>query len=130
MRVQLYLLIAVVIGFSSQSMAQLTDDNGLITSSNWLVLGPFANPFGCGLAEDQLGNHIAPSFIGCEYPEESDEVDYDSALAASTACSPLMCSRQRRRPGSSASGWRSTPRPRVDSRSTGSDSAVIHWIRP
>ncbi len=86
MRLKLYLVIAVVIGFSSQSLqAQLTDDNGLITSNNWLVLGPFANPYGCGRAEDQLGNHIAPSFIGCEYPEEFDEVDYDVGLAVSTA---------------------------------------------
>ena len=41
----------------------------------------FANPFGCAGPDDILGNHIAPSFIGCEYPVEGEEtalgVDFD-----------------------------------------------------
>lgn len=85
MRLRSYLALAVVVGCFVQPLgAQLTDNAGLITSGNWLVLGPFANPFGCGSADDMLGNHIAPSYITCEYPEEGDEIEYDPDEAVST----------------------------------------------
>ncbi len=62
-----------------------TDDNGLI--KNWLALGPFANDFGCSGPDPEplLGNHIAPTKIGCEYPDAGDPIEYDSFEAASNA---------------------------------------------
>jgi hypothetical protein len=64
----------------------LTDAEGLITSSgNWLVLGPFSNPFACqGDNGALLTNHIAPSFIHCQYPREGDTIEYDPAQSTST----------------------------------------------
>jgi hypothetical protein len=51
-----------------------TDNQGLILTSNWLALGPISNLNACtGDAARLLGNHLAPSFIQCEYPSEGDE---------------------------------------------------------
>ncbi len=56
-----------------------TDASGNLLGSSFLVLGPFTHTHGCGgPAADLEGNHIAPSQIGCLYPEEGDEVEYDS----------------------------------------------------
>jgi hypothetical protein len=63
--------------------AQLTDAQGLITS--WLQLGPFTNPFGCtGANGDLLTLHLAPSSIHCLFPEEGDEIEYDTKQASTT----------------------------------------------
>ena len=82
-------VVVVVVGLSVVSVSLLpaqdkTDFTGHITSLNWLVLGPFANPFGCGNDEDILQNHIAPSCIRCAFPELEDEIDYDPDLSVST----------------------------------------------
>jgi hypothetical protein len=64
---------------------QATDFNGLISGDNWLILGPFANPFACdGIDDDLLGNHIAPANIACQFPQDGDEINYDPAQSVST----------------------------------------------
>ena len=56
-----------------------TDANGRILGGAWSVIGPFANPFGCDPDPNVLlGNHLAPSFIGCLYPQIGDEIAYDA----------------------------------------------------
>ena len=66
--------------------AQVTDANGYITSNNWLALGPFTNDFGCsGSSQDILCDHIAPSILYCQWPQDGDEVEYDPALACTNA---------------------------------------------
>lgn len=55
------------------------------SDSNWLVLGPFKNPFACtSNAGDFLTLHLAPSSIHNMAPEDGDEVDYDPAQASTT----------------------------------------------
>ncbi len=62
-----------------------TDSTGGILSENYLILGPFEHPFKCnGPTANLRRNHIAPSEIGCLYPEAGDEVPYDPELSAST----------------------------------------------
>ena len=83
-------VLVVVVGLSIASLSSLaaqdkTDFTGHITSLNWLVLGPFANPFGCGNNEDIISNHISPSCIRCQFPEVEDEIEYDPDLSVSTA---------------------------------------------
>ena len=74
----------------SDARGQATDPiSGEITGEQFLALGPFAYPFGCGGDGALLiGNHIAPSFIQDQYPEEGDEVDYDPELAVTTGYHP------------------------------------------
>ncbi len=67
-----------------------TDTDGLITSRNWLVLGPFEmrKPITCkgrDSDDDLLKNFIAPTEIACEYPRLGDTIDYDAPLAATRA---------------------------------------------
>src|SRR4029450_5436710 len=72
-------------GFPATCCFQGTDDQGMIRTNKWLVLGPFQDPFGCNGDNDSiLGNHIAPSHICQQYPEEGDEIDYDPAQSVST----------------------------------------------
>ena len=78
------ILVALLLSGRS-AQAQMTDAQGQILGENWLILGPFSNPFACnGIAADLLGNHIAPSEIACQYPEDGDEIDYDPAQSVST----------------------------------------------
>ena len=64
---------------------QVTDPEGFITFSNWLVVGPFTQTLGCATdeADELLSNFTAPASIPCEYPAAGDEIEYDSFLAAS-----------------------------------------------
>ena len=51
-----------------------TTADGLIITQAFLALGPISTAINCaGSPDDLLGNHIAPSFIGCEYPSLGDE---------------------------------------------------------
>lgn len=77
-------IVAALVGYATPGVnAQLTDFEGYITSANWLAVGPFSHSFGCGTGS---GNHVAPSFIGCEYPEEGEplRLGYDPDVASST----------------------------------------------
>ncbi len=69
-------------GLAATCSPVCTDTQGLILGSCWLATGPYQNPLGCGGANE---NFIAPSFIGCEYPAEGEELrnGYDSFVAAS-----------------------------------------------
>ena len=63
---------------------QPVDNAGFITSSQWLVLGPFKQFVKCGANDAELlRNFIAPAAIPCEYPEAAQAIDYDEFLAAS-----------------------------------------------
>ena len=77
------IVVAVIVGCWLTPVSAQVDFDGQI--EQWLVLGPFANDFGCSgpNADPLLGNHIAPSKIGCLYPEEEDAIDYDSFEAVS-----------------------------------------------
>src|SRR4029450_6949766 len=103
-------------GFPATCCFQGTDDQGMIRTNKWLVLGPFPDPFGCNGDNDSiLGNHIAPSHICQQYPEEGDEIDYDPAQAVSTASTGPNSGHASasRTPGKA---MRSTPPPRSPSR--------------
>ena len=56
-----------------------TDGQGLILTQSWMAIGPFLGP-GCA---GSLENQLAPSFVGCEYPELGDELSngYDPLIA-------------------------------------------------
>ncbi|MBI4605996.1 MAG: hypothetical protein HY721_28865 [Planctomycetes bacterium] len=70
-----------------------TDPAGYINSTRWLVVGPFANPFGCNGNNDSiLGNHLAPSFIGCEYPSSADAPETDANEVAYDPADPEQVS--------------------------------------
>ena len=72
------------IGLTTHVDAQAIDAiSGEITGEQFLALGPFANDFACQTNEDILQNHIAPSFLQFQYPEEGDSVEYDPDIAAS-----------------------------------------------
>lgn len=61
-------------GFGASCSPCFTDELGLILTHAFLALGPISTDINCADSpDDLLGNHIAPSFIGCEYPSEGEE---------------------------------------------------------
>ncbi len=53
------------------------------SEGNWLILGPFSQPFACGtVPEDLLTLALAPSSVHLLAPEEGEAVDYDPAQAS------------------------------------------------
>jgi hypothetical protein len=80
-------------GIGATCSPNKTDATGNINSTRWMVLGPFQNPFGCNGNNDSiLGNHIAPSFIGCEYPSSADTPDNDANEVAYDLADPAQVS--------------------------------------
>lgn len=64
---------------------QAVDGEGRLTTSSWLILGPFRQPHACGEnVNDLLQNFVAPSAMACLAPGEGDELEYDAFLAASS----------------------------------------------
>ena len=64
-------LLFCVLVRGTTAQAQVTDGNGYITTQNWLVVGPFAQPDTCGGSPGQmLANYIAPTEIHCVWPED------------------------------------------------------------
>ncbi len=84
------LLIAVALGCATTffgppaNAQQVVDGDGLIHSSQWLVLGPFRHAVACSDSADALmQNFVAPTAIPCAFPRLGDEADYDPFEAAS-----------------------------------------------
>ncbi len=73
------------LSLNSETSAQSVDTEGRLTTSNWMILGPFRQPKGCGNStEELLENYIAPTGMVCLTPEVGDELEYDSFLASSS----------------------------------------------
>src|SRR2546426_1099650 len=80
------LMTALVVHGSGLVRAQ--NPTGLIYSNQWLALGPFSLPgdFDCNAGDAALlKDYLAPSSIELLAPKDGDEIEYDTAVAATTA---------------------------------------------
>jgi hypothetical protein len=101
---------ATLIPLTSDLRAQ--DNEGFLFSEQFVLLGPFAQPFNCGGTRDgsdMVSALIAPSRIECQYPEDGDEVEYDSELATTTEYNEAAPATGRGFPM-----WRSSDIPSID----------------
>jgi hypothetical protein len=70
-------------------VAAQANPNGFVTSANWLVVGPFWEPYGCsGHDENLFLRYLAPSSIHNLAPTEGDVIEYDASTAASAYWGP------------------------------------------
>ncbi len=72
-------------GAAGGRLLQGQNPDGFIQSDQWLALGPFSlsGDFNCDAPDDSLlKEHIAPSRIENMVPADGDEIDYDTAEAA------------------------------------------------
>ena len=82
------LMAAVVLGLTTTARdLNAQDEQGFLFAEQFLLLGPFAQPFNCGGnrdGSDMVSALIAPSRLECQYPDDGDDVEYNSALATTT----------------------------------------------